>query len=175
MKKLPKLVLSDIDGVWTDGGMYYDQNGNEWKKFNTYDSAGVLFCHQMNIPVGILTGEDTNIVKRRAEKLRIDFLYQGVRNKLYVTKKICKKLNITLENVAYIGDDIIDLELLRNVGISAAPFGAAEIVKREVDFITDIQGGKGAFREFVIKILNTCGITDDKLYEMYQKQRTFIQ
>ena len=61
---LPKLVLTDIDGVWTDGGMYYDQTGNEWKKFNTSDSAGVLFCHQRNIPVGIITGEETEIVKR---------------------------------------------------------------------------------------------------------------
>jgi YrbI family 3-deoxy-D-manno-octulosonate 8-phosphate phosphatase len=172
---LPKLVLTDIDGVWTDGGMYYDQNGNEWKKFNTYDSGGVLFCHQMNIPVGIITGEETNIVKRRAEKLKINFLYQGVRNKLEIAKSLCDKLNITLENVAYIGDDINDIELLRNVGISAAPLNAADIVKREVDIITEIQGGKGAFREFVLKILHNCGVTHDQLYEMYLKQRIFNQ
>ena len=67
---VPKLILTDIDGVWTDGGMYYDQTGNEWKKFNTYDSAGVLFAHQNNIPVGILTGETTEIVRRRADKLK---------------------------------------------------------------------------------------------------------
>ena len=71
--KLPKLVITDVDGVWTDGGMYYDQSGNEWKKFNTSDSAGVLFLHQLNIPVAIITGENTAIVKRRAEKLKIDF------------------------------------------------------------------------------------------------------
>ena len=68
----PKLVITDIDGVWTDGGMYYDQTGNEWKKFNTSDSAGVLFCKKLNIPVCIITGEETEIVKRRAEKLKID-------------------------------------------------------------------------------------------------------
>ena len=66
-----KLILTDIDGVWTDGGMYYDQTGNEWKKFNTYDSAGVLFAHNNGIKVGIITGEETEIVKRRSEKLRL--------------------------------------------------------------------------------------------------------
>ena len=71
--KAIKLILTDIDGVWTDGGMYYDQTGNEWKKFHTYDSAGVLFAHQLNIPVGIITGESTEIVRRRAEKLKVDF------------------------------------------------------------------------------------------------------
>ena len=94
MKEI-KLILTDIDGVWTDGGMYYDQTGNEWKKFHTYDSAGVLFAHQMNIPVGIITGETTEIVKRRAEKLKVDFLYQGVRNKVEVACEICRQLGIT--------------------------------------------------------------------------------
>lgn len=78
--KLPKLILTDIDGVWTDGGMYYDQTGNEWKRFNTSDSAGVLFAHKLGIIVGIITGEQTNIVKRRSEKLKIDYLFQGVQN-----------------------------------------------------------------------------------------------
>ena len=94
-----KLILTDIDGVWTDGGMYYDQTGNEWKKFHTYDSAGVLFAHQKNIPVGIITGETTEIVKRRAEKLKVDFLYQGVRNKVEVANEICQQLGITLDEV----------------------------------------------------------------------------
>ena len=96
----PKLVLTDIDGVWTDGGMYYDQYENEWKKFHTYDSAGVLLCHRLGIPVGIITGEKTHIVERRARKLGIDYLYQGVDNKLIVAQKICEQLNLGLEEVA---------------------------------------------------------------------------
>ena len=72
-----KLVLTDIDGVWTDAGMYYDQTGNELKKFNTYDSAGVLWCKMLKIPVGIITGETTEIVKRRAEKLKVDYLFDN--------------------------------------------------------------------------------------------------
>ncbi|WP_445713908.1 KdsC family phosphatase [Flavobacterium sp.] len=152
MKK-PKLVLTDIDGVWTDGGMYYDQTGNEWKKFNTSDSAGVLFCNSANIPVGIITGEDTEIVKRRADKLNITILYQGIQDKLSVAKSICEQLQITLDDVAYIGDDIGDLSLLDVAGISAAPNNASDYIKKRVDFVTSKNGGEGAFREFVETIL----------------------
>lgn len=151
--KLPKLILTDIDGVWTDGGMYYDQSGNEWKKFNTSDSAGVLWCKKMKIPVGIITGEDTDIVKRRAEKLKISILHQGISDKLTVAKTICKELQISLNDVAYIGDDIGDLELLTNVGISAAPNNAPIYIKSKVDFVTEKAGGEGAFREFVETVL----------------------
>ena len=147
--KMIKLILTDIDGVWTDGGMYYDQTGNEWKKFHTYDSAGVLFCHQRGIPVGIITGEDTEIVKRRAEKLNIDFLFQGVKSKLDVAESICKELKIELKDVAYIGDDINDIELLKKVGYSFAPSSAPVYVQKIVNHITKKRGGEGAFREMV--------------------------
>ena len=155
MKK-PKLILTDIDGVWTDGGMYYDQTGNEWKKFHTYDSAGVLFAHQNEIPVGIITGEDTEIVARRAAKLKINYLFQGVKNKLEVAENICKELNISLDEVAYIGDDLGDIELLKNVGISATPNSAPEYVKKYSQMVMTKNGGEGVFREFVEKILGIC-------------------
>lgn len=150
---LPKLVITDIDGVWTDGGMYYDQTGNEWKKFNTADSAGVLFCRMMKIPVAIITGENTEIVKRRAEKLKIDFLVQGAKNKLKEAETICKQLHIELKDVAFIGDDINDLELLQRVGISVAPNNAPNYIKNKVNITTQKSGGEGAFREFVETIL----------------------
>ncbi|MES2762464.1 MAG: HAD-IIIA family hydrolase [Bacteroidota bacterium] len=150
----PKLVITDIDGVWTDGGMYYDQTGNEWKKFNTSDSAGVLFCRKLNIPVCIITGEDTEIVKRRAEKLKIDYLFQGVGDKLTVAQNLCDTLNISLADVAYIGDDIGDIDLLRAVGISCSPDNAPDYIKKMVSFTTVKKGGEGAFREFVETMLN---------------------
>ncbi|MCO5291434.1 MAG: HAD-IIIA family hydrolase [Chitinophagaceae bacterium] len=153
MYKLPKLVLTDIDGVWTDGGMYYDQTGNEWKKFNTSDSAGVLFCRKLNIPVGIITGEDTEIVKRRASKLSIDFLFQGINNKIEVAQSLCRELGIELNEVAYIGDDIADLSLLRSAGISGAPQNAPNYIKEQVQIVTKKAGGEGAFREFIETIL----------------------
>ena len=97
---IPKLILTDIDGVWTDGGMYYDQTGNEWKRFHTYDGAGVTLAHARGIPVGIITGEDTEIVSRRAKKLNVDFLFQGVRDKLSVAGQLCDRLGISLTDVA---------------------------------------------------------------------------
>jgi 3-deoxy-D-manno-octulosonate 8-phosphate phosphatase (KDO 8-P phosphatase) len=144
-----KLFLTDIDGVWTDGGMYYDSTGNELKKFNTSDSAGVLFLRILNIPMGIITGEDTEMVQRRADKLKIDNLFMGVKDKVTVAKSICQKLGISLSEVAYIGDDINDILLLREVGLSACPANALEYIKKEVDWVIPTKGGDGAFRAFV--------------------------
>lgn len=161
---LPKLVITDIDGVWTDAGMYYDQDGNEWKKFSTSDSAGVLFCKSLKIPVAIMTGEKTNIVKRRSEKLKIDYLFQGVSNKLSTAKDLCEKLNIQLSEVAFIGDDLNDLKLLREVGIPGAPINASDYIKKEVSIVTNRKGGDGAFREFIETIIkNTKGADFDFL------------
>lgn len=154
---LPKIILTDIDGVWTDGGMYYDQTGNEWKRFNTSDSAGVLFAHKLSIPVGIITGESTEIVKRRSEKLKVDFLYQGIKNKLSVVLEICRKLNCDLSDVAYIGDDIGDLEVIKSAGYSATPSTAPEYVKKYAKIQLKKRGGEGAFREFVEYLITKNG------------------
>lgn len=167
MTDLPKLVLSDIDGVWTDGGMYYDQKGNEWKRFNTYDSAGVLYCHLYQIQVGIITGEETDIVKRRAKKLKIDHLFLGATNKLKLVKDLSGKLNITLDEIAYIGDDINDYALLQHVGFSAAPANATKLIKDSVSYVTKCRGGEGAFREFVLEFFLRNGISENDLYERY--------
>lgn len=162
-KLLPKLVLTDIDGVWTDAGMYYDQTGNEWKKFNTSDSAGILFCKQLSIPVGIITGEDTTIVKRRAEKLKIDYLFQGVDDKLFVANKLCEQMGISLSEVAYIGDDLGDIQLLKSVGFSATPANASDYIKSIVSYVTPVSGGQGAFRVFIEEICRNAGVFTEVL------------
>jgi 3-deoxy-D-glycero-D-galacto-nononate 9-phosphatase len=165
-----KLVLTDIDGVWTDGGMYYDNTGNEWKKFNTSDSAGVLFCKNLGIPVGIITGEDTEIVRRRAEKLKIEYLFMGVKDKLKVAKELSDKLGLDItRDVAYIGDDINDIPLLKKVRISATPTNAPEYVKSFAKWSLSKRGGEGVFREFVEKILNESRILE-KVIETYLKK-----
>lgn len=161
--KLPKLILTDIDGVWTDGGMYYDQSGNEWKKFNTRDSAGVLWAHACEIPVGIITGEKTEIVARRGAKLKVDYLCQGVTDKLSVAETLCGKLGIGWSEVAYIGDDINDIGLLSRVGFAGTPGDAPGYVKKYASIITRTKGGEGAFREFVERLL------DDRLEELLLK------
>lgn len=157
----PKLILTDIDGVWTDGGMYYDQTGNEWKRFSTYDGAGVSMAHDNGALVGIITGEDTNIVANRAKKLKVDFLFQGVEKKLVIAESLCKQLDIHLDEVAYIGDDLADIPLLQAVGFSGAPQNARSAVKQIVKYVTSTSGGYGAFREFVDHIYTSHGITSD--------------
>jgi len=160
---LPRLVMTDIDGVWTDGGMYYDQTGNEWKKFNTSDSAGVVFLRLSGIPVAILTGEDTRIVASRAAKLRIEHVYQGVHNKLHVAQQLCASLGIGLDETAYIGDDVNDIPLLRAAGVSCSPANAPDYVAMHAHFTTHLRGGEGAFREFVETLLKRSGKFDEAL------------
>lgn len=156
----PLIILTDIDGVWTDGGMYYDQTGNEWKKFHTYDSAGVLFAHLRGIKVGIITGEKTEIVARRAEKLKVDYLFQGVKDKLKIVKELCDKEGVDIHDVAYIGDDINDIEVLKAVGIAGVPASAPEYIKELSTVTLSKKGGEGVFREFVEGILNVNSISD---------------
>lgn len=166
LKVLPSVVMTDIDGVWTDGGMYYDCHGNELKKFNTSDSAGVLFLRALSIPVCILTGEDTEMVAARARKLRIDRLHQGVTDKVKVATEICETLGTTLDHVAYIGDDLNDIQLLSRVGLSCCPANSPPYVKSGVDIVTNSKGGDGAFREFVETILRRCDAFDEALRQV---------
>lgn len=154
-----KLIITDIDGVWTDGGMYYDRTGNEWKKFNTTDSWGIWLFKKMDIPVAIMTGENTEIVSRRAKKLNVDYLYMGIKNKLEQAENLCEELNISLDNVAFIGDDLNDYHLLSSVGFSAVPSNAPEYMKKNRNYFTKKAGGEGAFREFAEHI---AGIIDPK-------------
>jgi 3-deoxy-D-manno-octulosonate 8-phosphate phosphatase, YrbI family len=168
-----KLVLTDIDGVWTDGGMYYDQTGNEWKKFNTSDSAGVVFLRLLDIPVGIITGENTQIVQRRADKLKIKHLHMGVMNKLEVAEKLCAELNISLQEVAFIGDDLNDAHLLKAVGFSAIPANSAKYMEQFARLRLSKRGGEGAFREFVEILLqkeNLLDVAIEKYLEATKKK-----
>lgn len=151
-RRLPKLILTDIDGVWTDGGMYYDGTNVELKKFNTYDSAGVLFAHHLGIPVGIITGENTQIVQRRADKLKVDYCFLGIKDKVAIVNDLCKKLNISIADTAYIGDDLNDMKLLKQVGWAGVPSSAPQYIQVLANISLVKKGGEGAFREFVEKI-----------------------
>jgi len=173
MKALPKLVITDIDGVWTDGGMIYSSSGEELKKFNTKDSVGVLFCQLLEIPVAIMTGEKCPMVQRRAEKLKIERCFIGSSNKLQLAKDLCSELGITLEEVAFVGDEINDLELLEAVGYSACPADAPYYIKKAVDTTLDVNGGEGAFRSFVNSFLTKEQIAT--LITRYKEQKRFNQ
>lgn len=146
-----KLFLSDIDGTLTDGGMYYSENGDELKKFNTRDGMGMGMLREKGIKVGIITSEDRELNQRRADKLKLDFFYQGKKNggKLAVAKEICDQMGITLQEVAYIGDDINCIELLTAVGLAACPADADARIKAIPGIhVMTKKGGEGCVREF---------------------------
>lgn len=152
-----KLVISDVDGVLTDAGMYYTEDGNEIKKFNTHDGMGFQLLRENGLKTGIITSENTAIVSNRAKKLKVDYLFQGKKHggKLDTVIKICKENNYTLEEVAYVGDDINCFELLNNVGLAACPANAVQKIKQIQGIVhLNKRGGEGVFREFVEMILS---------------------
>ena len=150
-----KLLLSDVDGVLTDAGMYYTENGDEFKKFCTYDGMGFQLLQKTGVKVGILTTEDRNLNKRRAVKLGLDFDFHGAEDKLKIVKDLCIKENITIDEVAYIGDDINCFSLLSHVGIAACPNNAVDKIKAIPNIIQlNKNGGEGVVREFVELILS---------------------
>ena len=147
-----KLFLCDVDGTLTDGGMYYSENGDELKKFNTRDGMGFQLLREAGIKTGIITSENTKIVENRARKLKIDFLRQSKRDggKVAAAQEICDELGISLDEVAYIGDDINCYDLLSRVGYAACPADACEKVKSILGIsVMSKNGGDGCVREFI--------------------------
>ena len=163
------MIATDIDGVWTDGGMYYTESGDEFKRFNTYDSAGVVFCRLLEVPVAIITGEPSLAVKRRAEKLKIVHCHTGVTDKLVVLRDLCQTLNISLSEVAYLGDDLNDMRIFPEVGFSACPSSAPDYVKKMVNKVLTKKGGEGVFREFVEGILQAGGVLESLLDQHFRR------
>ena len=158
-----KAVLFDVDGVLTDGGITYTASGEEIKKFNVKDGQILVHLKNLNIKTGIITGRTSPIVERRANELKVDFYTQGVSNKLNSFKYFKNKYQLKDEEIAYIGDDIIDLPILIHCGFSATPQDARDYIKRHVDFITPSRGGQGALRDFVDLILYSQNKLDDIL------------
>jgi YrbI family 3-deoxy-D-manno-octulosonate 8-phosphate phosphatase len=145
-----KLLILDVDGVMTDGGMYFTEKGDQIKKYNTKDGMAILHLTKNEFQVGIISsGFSDNMVKKRAEMLGIQNCYVGRDKKIEILSNYCKELSIQLENVAIIGDDINDLEIIKNVGFSACPADAMDIVKTNVDVILNKKGGEGCVREFI--------------------------
>lgn len=155
-KRQIKLFLSDVDGTLTDGGMYYSENGDELKKFNTRDGMGFQLLREAGIKTGIITSENTRIVENRAKKLNIDYLRQSKRHggKVAAALDICDELGITLDEVAYIGDDINCCELLTMVGFPACPADACkEVLSIPLIRVMKMKGGEGCVREFINVLL----------------------
>ncbi len=149
-----KLLLTDCDGVLTDGCVYYTNNGEEMKKFSLRDGMGTERLKKIvNVETGIVTGEPSVLVSKRARKLKIKELHTDIKNKVKCVEEICKKRKIELSEIAYIGDDVNDIEVMKIVGISACPNDAFGEVKKISDYITSNNGGYGAYREFAELII----------------------
>jgi 3-deoxy-D-manno-octulosonate 8-phosphate phosphatase (KDO 8-P phosphatase) len=148
-----KLLLLDVDGVMTDGGIYYSNSGDEFKKFNIQDGYGIRKLHQAGIKVGIITGRTSKIVEKRAQDLGITEVHQNLDNKLEAYESIKKKYNLIDAHIAYIGDDEFDLAVLKSAGFSAAPADALPVVKKQVHYVCSRGGGHGAVREVIDLIL----------------------
>lgn len=152
-----KMFLTDCDGCLTDGGMYYSEHGDELKKFNTRDGMGFSLLKEKGIITGIVTGESVELNKRRAAKLKLDIIETGCKDKLTVIKGLSEKFHVELENIAYIGDDINDLQVIKSVGYGCCPCDAVPAVKEAAGFVALSKGGEGVIREVADKILNSGG------------------
>ena len=148
-----KLFISDVDGTLTDGGMYYSSQGELMKKFNTRDAVGLRLLQESNVKVALITGEDSDIVRARAAKLNIDHLFTGINDKVKILDHLCSELNITPKQVSYVGDDINDLEIIKQVGISFAVYDAEPIISDTATIQLSTSGGHGAVREAARYIL----------------------
>ncbi len=163
IKKI-KFVATDVDGVLTDGGMYYSAKGDIMKKFNAQDGMGVSILKRNGIPTAIITKEKNEIILKWASKMNIVKLFEGVTKKENIIPKICKLYKISEENIGYIGDDVNDLEILKRVGFSACPKDANQQVSKIVNYKCRNLGGNGAFRELCDLIITKKFGEKKKLY-----------
>lgn len=150
-----KIVLTDVDGVLTDGGMFYTKDGEFMKKFNTRDSMGMELLLNHGINTALITRENSEIVKKRVKKIKIVDLYSGITDKKSIIPKLLKKYNVKLDEIAYIGDDVNDIEIMRSIGFVATPLDGNFQVKKISHYICKTKGGEGAFREIADLIINS--------------------
>jgi YrbI family 3-deoxy-D-manno-octulosonate 8-phosphate phosphatase len=150
-----KVVLTDVDGVLTDSGMYYSNKGDIMKKFHTRDGMGVTLLRKNHIPSVIVTKEKNEIIKQWSKKMKIDKLLMGVLKKEVVLEKICKNYGVKSSEICYIGDDVNDLELLKLVGLSATPSDGIIEAQKICDYVCENSGGNGVFREVANMILSS--------------------
>lgn len=152
-----RLLLLDVDGVMTDGRIIYDDRGGETKAFDVKDGHGIKLLQRAGIRVGIITGRQSPIVDHRAQELGIDLVYQGAKDKMVPFREVLHKTGLAAEQVAYVGDDMIDLPVLRRVGFAATVADAVDDVKPHVHYVTQRPGGRGAVREICDLLLRESG------------------
>lgn len=153
-----KLLILDIDGVLSDNRLYYGDNGIEYKSFHTRDGHGMVMLQQSGIEIGIITGRKSPLIDKRMKDLKVSHLYQGVPDKLPTFLKLVEQENLSFEEIAYMGDDILDLPILTRVGLSACPQDADPEVTPRVDYVSRFTGGRGCVREMCELLLKSQGL-----------------
>ena len=157
-----RLLIIDVDGVLTDGGLYFDNRGEEYKRFNSLDGHGIRMALSCGVEIAVITGRQSNIVDRRMAELGVERVYQGSRDKLPGFEKLLQDTGLDAGQVAYIGDDLPDLPIMRRVGFAIAVQNAHGFVKQHCDWVTSARGGDGAVREVTDFILHSQGLLDEQ-------------
>jgi 3-deoxy-D-manno-octulosonate 8-phosphate phosphatase (KDO 8-P phosphatase) len=163
-----RLVIFDVDGVLTDGSLYLGDDGQEYKAFNSRDGHGMKMLQQSGVEIGIITGRTSNVVATRMAGLGIKHLYQGQEEKLPAFEDLLKKLSLSAEQVAYVGDDVIDLPILIRAGLAIAVQDAHQLVKQHSHWTTPNPGGRAAARDVCELIMQAQGTLEDQLHHYLQ-------
>ena len=161
--KLIRLVAFDVDGVMTDGGLYYSDSGEEFKRFNSLDGHGIKMLKASGVEIAIITGRTSRCVEARAKNLGIVHVYQGVENKLKAMLDLLDKLKLTRDAAAYMGDDVVDLTVMRHVGLSLCVPESPQLVREHSSYVTQRSGGHGAIREVCELIMSAQDTLDAQL------------
>lgn len=156
--KTIKCIISDVDGVMTDGSIIYDNAGMEYKKFSVKDGQIIQHLKSNKILIGVITGRDSQVVQNRCTELKMDFHFHGVKNKDEKLQVILKEFGLSKKEIAYVGDDLNDLPILTQIGLSATPSDGHYKVQEKVDLVLQAKGGEGALRELADKVLESQGL-----------------
>lgn len=163
-----RLLMMDVDGVLTDGRIIQDSQGHELKVFDVKDGHGIVMAHRAKLRTALISGRESETITRRAQELGIELVFQKIWNKLEVYEKILADTQFTHDEIAYIGDDLVDIPLMRRVGLAVAVADAVDEVKAAAHLVTQRPGGQGAVRELIELILRAQGHWD-RLLERYTK------
>lgn len=162
-----RYIVLDVDGTMTDGGIYYDETGNEFKKFSVRDAAGIWAAQRCGVKIIILTGRECQATTRRMKELKVDFVFQNIKNKRLFFLDFMELHKIKKENVVYIGDDLNDVSIMRISGTVGCPADACEEVKEIADYISKYKGGYGAVRDIIRSILIKENMWEQVIEDIY--------
>lgn len=162
-----KLWVIDVDGTMTDAGIYYDEHGNELKKFCTKDAAGFFAARQAGMKIMVLTGRECEATRRRMEEMKVDYLCQNVKDKTDYLENFMREHSLKTANVAYIGDDLNDLPAMKLAGFVGCPADSCPEIQDRADYVSPVKGGQGAVRDVIEHVLRKSGEWEETVRRIY--------